>query len=46
MRQRVADEVTTIASINAKIDALRERARANDRAIRKSRRKAARDGEG
>ncbi len=45
-RRALADEVTTIASINAKIDALRERARANDRTIRKSRRKAARDGEG
>ena len=45
-RRALADEVTTIASINAKIDALRQRARANDRTIRKSRRKAARDGEG
>ena len=44
-RRALADEVTTIASINAKIDALRARARANDRAIRNTRRKAARDGE-
>lgn len=42
-RRALADEVTTIASINAKIDALRERSRANDAAIRKSRRKAARN---
>lgn len=42
-RRALADEVTTIASINAKIDLLRSRARANDKAIRKARRKAAPD---
>ena len=44
-RRALADEVTTIASINAKIDALRARARANDKAIRTSRRKAGGNGE-
>ncbi|GMM93813.1 hypothetical protein [Qipengyuania sp. MTN3-11] len=44
-RRTLADEVTTIASINAKIDALRARAKANERAIRSARRKKARDDE-
>lgn len=37
-RRTLADEVTTIASINAKIDALRLRAKASDKAISKARR--------
>lgn len=37
-RRTLADEVTTIASINAKIDALRLRAKESDKAIRQARR--------
>lgn len=40
-RRSLQDEVTTIASINAKIDALRARRREGDTAIRKARRKNA-----
>lgn len=36
-RRTLADEVTTIAAINAKIDALRARAKESDAAIRKAR---------
>ena len=43
-RRSLADEVATIASINAKIDALRARARANDATIRAARRTARKDG--
>ncbi len=41
-RRTLADEVATIASINAKIDAMRARARAADVAVRRARRAAAR----
>ena len=41
-RRTLAEEVATIAAINAKIDALRARERENDAAIRKARRARAR----
>jgi hypothetical protein len=41
-RRTLADEVTTIASINAKIDAMRLRAKESDKAISKARRTNAR----
>ncbi len=40
-RRTLADEVATIAAINAKIDALRAHAQASDAAVRKARRTAA-----
>ena len=45
-RRALADEVATIDSINAKIDALRARGEANEAEIRKSRRKARKNVEG
>ena len=44
-RRSLADEVTTIAALNAKIDALRERAEENEQVIRAARAKGADDGE-
>ena len=41
-RQRLAEEVATIATINKRIDDMRARARANDAAIRKARREKTR----
>ena len=40
-RRTLADEVATIAAINQRIDAMRERARESDAAIRRARRGAA-----
>ena len=40
-RRTLADEVATIASINAKIDDMRARSKAGDAAVRKARRDAA-----
>ncbi len=45
-RRTLAEEVTTIASINAKIDLLRARARQSDAAIRKARKAAKSKGNG
>ena len=45
-RRTLADEVTTIAAINAKIDSLRARAKESDAAIRKARGSKKRPGDG